>query len=314
MEAIAWIVHPAAGMALVLFASVLFSGRGRQWEAVAFASALLLLLAVLGASWDVHPAAGMLLGYFGSAAYGNWQKRWPALLAALVASGLFMLGGAGWMIYPLAIMGLIWLFAAAASFIGRSEKSFESGQTPAELPEHAGGFSFGSLLGQKGFGEKEKEAVPVSPGKVPLAKAAAPAETDQYTDWMRDSRLPGEARAQLIALNLRTKEALKHLHELGQQGSEAEYLSRAIREEYVPTAVNAYLKLPRTRADTAPIQDGKTGRDLLRGQLDLLLDAVQDILDTTLAAGGREMLTHQRFLQDRFGKSAEAGKADDLKV
>ncbi|CAM4190589.1 hypothetical protein [Deinococcus marmoris] len=310
MEAIAWIVHPAAGMALALFATVLFSKRGRQWEAVAFASALLLLLAVLGADWDVHPAAGMLLGYFGSTAYGNWRRRWPALLAALVASGLFMLGGAGWMIYPLAVMGLIWLFTAAFSFAGRGEKNTDDSRTPAELPEHAGGFSFGPW-----FGEKEKEAVPMTQtqGKVPLSRIATPVP-DAYADWMRDSRLPGEARAQLIALNLRTKEALTHLHGLGQQGSESEYLARAIREEYVSTAVNAYLKLPRTRADTAIIEDGKTGRDLLREQLDLLLDAVQGIIDTTLLAGGREMLTHKRFLEDRFGKSADARNADDLKV
>ncbi|CAM3366183.1 MFS transporter [Deinococcus saxicola] len=315
LEAVAWIVHPAAGLALALFASVLFSRRGRQWEAVAFASALLLLLAILGAGWDVHPAAGMLLGYFGSTAYGNWHKRWPALLAALAASGLFMLGGAGWMVYPLAVMGLIWLFTAAFSFMGRGAKTSGDPQMPAELPEHARGFSFGPW-----FGEREKEAVPAAQaqGKVPLSKTAAPTP-DAYADWMRDSRLPGEARAQLIALDLRTKEALTHLHGLGQQGSEsqfseAQYLARAIREEYVPTAVNAYLKLPRTRADTAIIEDGKTGRDLLREQLDLLLDAVQGIIDTTLMAGGREMLTHKRFLEDRFGKSADARTADDLKV
>ncbi|GGO28996.1 hypothetical protein [Deinococcus humi] len=313
MEAVAWIVHPAAGLALGLFASVLFSKRGRQWEAVAFASALLLLLAVLGADWDVHPAAGMLLGYFGSTAFGHWQKRWPALLAALVASGFFMLVGADWMIFPLAVMGLIWLFTAAFSFVGRSDKTQVGAapKAPAELPEQAGGFSLGSWFGA---GEKHWELVTATPApaRVPGPKVAPQPAADPYTEWMRDSRLPGEARAQLVALNLRTKEALTHLHGLDQQGSEAEYLARAIREEYVPTAVSAYLKLPRTRADTAPIEGGKTGRDLLREQLDLLLEAVQDILDATLQAGGRELLTHQRFLEDRFGTAAE--KADDLKV
>jgi hypothetical protein len=311
MEAVAWIVHPAAGLALGLFASVLFSKRGRQWEAVAFASALLLLLAVLGADWDVHPAAGMLLGYFGSSAFGHWHKRWPALLAALVASGLFMLAGADWMVFPLAIMGLIWLFTAAFSSMGRSGETQEDSRAPAELPEQAGGLPLGSWFGA---GEKQREKVtaPHAPARVPTPKAAPQPAADPYTEWMRDSRLPGEARAQLVALNLRTREALTHLHGLGQQGSEAEYLARAIREQYVPTAVSAYLKLPRTRADTAPIEGGKTGRDLLREQLDLLLEAVQDILDATLQAGGRELLTHQRFLEDRFGVAAE--KADDLKV
>lgn len=313
MEAVAWIVHPAAGVALGLFASVLFSKRGRQWEAVAFAAALLLLLAVLGAEWDVHPAAGMLLGYFGSTAFGHWQKRWPALLAALVASGLFMVAGAGWMVFPLAIMGLIWLFTAGWSLVGRAGKAATDAPSPAELPEHAGGFSFGPWTGGKEAKEKERVSAKQARRKEPGSKVSAPPAADPYTDWMRDSRLPGEARAQLVALNLRTKEALSHLHGLGQQGSEAEYLARAIREEYVPTAVGAYLKLPRTRADTVPIEGDKTGRDLLREQLDLLLDAVQGILDASLQAGGRELLTHQRFLEDRFG-SADPHTPDDLKV
>lgn len=200
LAAVAWIVHPAAGLALGLFSVVLFSRRGQPWTAVAFASALLLLLAVLGAGWVAHPAAGMLLGYFGATAFGHWQRRWPALLAALVA------------------------------------------------------------------------------------------------------------------LNLRIKEALAQLHGLGQQGSESGYLARAIREEYVPTAVNGYLKLPSTRADSVPIEGDRTGRDLLREQLDLLLDAVQDILDTTLRAGARELLTHQRFLEDCFGRSADTTPSGELKV
>ncbi|GGL73592.1 hypothetical protein GCM10010840_09590 [Deinococcus aerolatus] len=319
VEAVVWIVHPAAGMALGLFSVVLFSGRGRRWEAVAFASALLLVLAVLGAGWVAHPAAGMLLGYFGSTAFGHWRRRWPALLAALVASGFFMLAGATWLVFPLSVMGLIWLLTAAFSFVNRPAKALDASSTssvsksPAGLPEHAGGFPCGSCFGDRGR-EKEAFASTQSQRTVPRSSADAPAPSDPYTNWMRDSRLPGEARAQLVALNLRTKEALAQLHGLGQQGSEAGYLARAIREEYVPTAVNGYLKLPRTRADSVPIEGDKTGRDLLCEQLDLLLHAVQDIIDTTLQVGGRELLTHQRFLEDRFGRPAETTPSGELKV
>lgn len=327
MEAVAWIVHPAAGVALGLFASVLFSKRGRPWEAVALAAALLLLLAVLGAGWAVHPAAGMLLGYFASTAFSRRHRRWPALLTALVASGFFMLAGADWLVFPLAVMALIWLTTAGFSLVGRSDGKPDAPKgpkTPAELPEHAGGYWSGLWFGEGERGEGEKEVLPAARAGVPVAQAATPPPNDPYTDWLRDSRLPGEARAQLVALNLRTREALTHLQGLDQHGngagfSEARYLARAIREEYVPTAVGAYLKLPRTRADTVPIEGDRTGRDLLREQLDLLLDAVQGILDATLQAGGRELLTHGRFLEDRFGPATaggktDAGKVDDLKV
>ncbi len=307
-----WVVHPLAGMGLAFFASVLFTRRGRQWPAVALASGALLLLAVLGAGWVVHPAAGMLLGYFGSSAFGHWQRRWAALLTALIASLAFMAGGASWMIFPLTVMGFVWLMTAAFSFMrpaATGRPPADAPHPPAALPQQAGGLPFGGWSRQR-----EKEPVAASRNDVSPAKpAAVPADAaDSYTAWLRDDRLPGEARAQLVALNLRTREALAQLRELGQEGGEAGYLARAIRDEYVPTAVGAYLRLPRTRADTVALEGGKTGRDLLLEQLELLLNAVQDILDSAFQTGSRELLTHQRFLEDRFQQVSARKKSGDL--
>lgn len=67
--------------------------------------------------------------------------------------------------------------------------------------------------------------------------------------------------------------------------------------------MQAYLKLPPTLANVEPLEDGKTGRDLLREQLDLLLGGVQDLLGTALRSGGRELLTHGRFLEAKFRKA-----------
>lgn len=301
LDAFGWVVHPLAGFALALWASVIFSPRGKHAAQVGRAAAVIVLLAVLGADWVVHPAAGMLLGFLGSRAFHRWQTNWPALLVGLIGGVFFMALGATWLMFPLFVMGMIWLSTAAfTANAGHRTPGLDAGETVSALPEHAGGLPFGT------FGERE--ALPVPGGKrrghtqPPPPQAPNPAP-DALAAYVRDERLPGEARAQIAALDLRTREALTHLENLGQQGSEAAYLARAVRQEYAPTAVQAYLRLPPTLANVTPLQDGKTGRDLLREQLDLLLNAVQDILGTALRSGGQDLLTHQRFLEEKFRKA-----------
>ena len=89
----------------------------------------------------------------------------------------------------------------------------------------------------------------------------------------------------------------------------AGFMLRQIAEDYAPEAVRAYLKLPPSLANVTPLQDGKTGRDLLGEQLDLLLGAVQDIMRDAAQAGSQHLLAHQRFLKDRFAKPS-----DELKL
>lgn len=319
-----------AVFALVFLGRVFYSRLGRDPRPLLLASALVMVTAVLGADWVVHPAAGMLLGYFGSEAFGKrWQRRWPALLVGLVAGLAFMAGGAGWLVFPLFIMGAIWLFTTALPTLLRGE-----GSAPGALGGDFAGHA--ALPGDTGgqpmplLGEEDREAEPVGQRRrserrearrqarrerpsegTPPPSAPAPAP-DPLAGYLHDQRLPGEARAQLAALNLRTREALTYLQGLGQQASEAAYLARAVREEYAPSAVQAYLRLPPTLAASQPLQDGKTGRDLLREQLDLLLDATQDILNRALRTGGDDLLTHQRFLEEKFGKGGGAG--GDLKI
>lgn len=312
LSAVSWIVHPLAGVALAFWGAVIFSRRGREWRPVALVATLIVVLALLGADWVVHPAAGMLLGFFGSRAFRKWRRRWPGLLAGLVAGVVFMGLGAGWLIFPLAVMAMVWLMTAAFTGWNRPEPVALAAPSPAALPEQAGGFPLG------GFGARaEKEAVRAArkaarrearrarreeegpPAAPPPPSSAAP---DPLARYLRDERLPGEARARLAALNLRAREALTHLDELGQEGSEAAYLARAVRSEYAPGAVQAYLKLPPTLANVQPLEGGKTGRDLLCEQLDILLEAVQEILSTALRSGGQDLLTHQRFLEEKFRK------------
>ncbi|WP_309571038.1 hypothetical protein [Deinococcus sp.] len=292
-HAIAWIVHPLAGIAIAHLASVLFSRQGNHFSHVSRAAGIIVLLSVLGAGWVVHPAAGMLLGFLAKSAFHRWRDHTEALIAGLGASTLCMFLGAEWMIYPLTVLAAIWILTVVSRRTDADFAAEEAGDLPAALPEQGGGLPVAAAP------QSTADAIPVTSARTRQVTAAP---IDAFTVLHIDDRLPGDVRAQLVALDLRTTEALDHLRALGQASSEGAYVARAIREEYAPASVRAYLNLPRTRADVTPIENGKTGHDLLREQLDILLGAVQDILDSTLRAGGEELLTNQRFLQEKFGK------------
>lgn len=291
-------------VALVQFSQVMFSRRLPEARALAGVCLLVVLATVLGADWVVHPAAGMLLGFVGSQGFRRGSWRQPALLiGVLLAVGLSVLG-AGWVLYPMAVMVALSLMSGGDR--GRppnAERRELKAQRRQALGAEAGGARFEQAA--------PAEAVPV----MAQADRGGPARhqevppPDAVQAMGQDHRLPGDVRARLVALDLRTREALTYLQSNGQVSSEAAYLARAIREEYAPTAVQAYLKLPRSQAETAPLPGGRTGGELLREQLDLLLSAVQDLLGGALKASGQELLTHQRFLEERFGRGS-----GDLKV
>lgn len=310
---LSWIVHLLGALATAHFASTVFSGRARNPQALGLAAGVVALVALLGAGWVVHPAAGMLLAFLVGWMDGGtrrWQNSLPMLGVALLSAAAFLFLGAGWLIFPLVVVLAITAFSALNRSSARMGQASGDASAPASgaLPEQAGG------LPMPGVPTPQGEAIPVRPAgaSVPQAQNVAASLPTDLQGLHRDTRLPAEARALLVALDLRTAEAMRALSSQGQTGTQAAYQVRAIREEYVPAAVQAYLKLPPTRADVTPIDDGKTGKDLLIEQLNLLLNAAQDLLEACAQAGGQELLSHGRFLREKFGFSTEKDK--DLKV
>lgn len=78
-------------------------------------------------------------------------------------------------------------------------------------------------------------------------------------------------------------------------------------DDYLPTAVQNYLKLP--AADTSiplPEAEGKTARQLLSDQLDLLIQKMHEVADAAHRKDVEALLVHGRFLEDKFGPSSLA--------
>ncbi|WP_424951364.1 hypothetical protein [Deinococcus sp.] len=347
LESVSWIVHPLAGITLAFLASVIFTRQRRQWPVVLGAVGLLMLLSVLGAGWLVHPAAGLSIALLASTIFHAWRREWLTVLAALAALSVFSVLGAGWAIFPVMGLGLAWLLKVV--FSGELLRLSEPGQvaaarsfaaSPAALPAQGGGEAFFMGAGletdtgsaqttpervaaraerkmQRRVAKLERKAeklgVPLRVSlEQPVPEPAPPPAIRAPHDLLalsRDERLPESARARLGALHFRCREALIYLKDREQDGAGPGFLLRQIEADYAPEAVQAYLKLPPSLAGVTLLQDDKTGQDLLCEQLDLLLKAVQDIMQDAAQAGSQHLLAHRRFLRDRLAKPN-----DDLKL
>ncbi len=74
---------------------------------------------------------------------------------------------------------------------------------------------------------------------------------------------------------------------------------------YVPEALEAYMRLPRSFADTRKIQGSKTALAILCDQLDLLAAKMDDVRDAVYRRDAQALIEHGQFLQARFGSGAD---------
>ena len=74
---------------------------------------------------------------------------------------------------------------------------------------------------------------------------------------------------------------------------------------YVPEALEAYMRLPRSFADTRKIQGSKTALAILCDQLDLLAAKMDEVRDAVYRRDAQALIEHGQFLQARFGSGAD---------
>ncbi|AFZ68962.1 hypothetical protein [Deinococcus peraridilitoris] len=316
-----WFVHPVGALTLAWLASFVFSRkRRRNLPLLAGGLGMLFALSLLGASWLVHPAAGMALGVLASVLFTRRRRDLPDVAGTLAVMALLGVLGASWVAFPASSLMLAWL--ATVMFSGKvfvepkrkdTQPDGELTASPHALPATSidGATVWTSMAGEAqaredvfvpaGRRASSKRRSKAGPG-VSGPKPDAPDTRTQIERVVGDhgAQLPPEATSRLEAIRQRGAEALQYLTERGLDGSEHALLARHIVDEYAPDAVKAYLRLPPSTANTLPLQDGKTGRDLLIEQLDLLLDGVARIISDATVSGGRELLAHQRFLEAKF--------------
>jgi hypothetical protein len=82
------------------------------------------------------------------------------------------------------------------------------------------------------------------------------------------------------------------------------YLIRQTALDYLPSALSAYLALPRIYAERRPTMRGQTPHDVLLEQLALMDSKMREAADAKLAHDSQRLLENGRFIADRFGSSS----------
>jgi hypothetical protein len=115
-------------------------------------------------------------------------------------------------------------------------------------------------------------------------------------------RLPDDLPAAVGRVHARLREVLEHPNAFPPGAPDA-YLVERTALDYLPTALERYLNLPRGYANRVPLSDGRTARQVLLDQLALLEAQLGEVLDAIARGDADRLLAHGRFLEDRFGRS-----------
>jgi hypothetical protein len=115
-------------------------------------------------------------------------------------------------------------------------------------------------------------------------------------------RVPPEVIAKLLSIRQIIVGILPRTGNLP-PGSPELFLVERTATDYLPTALQSYLNLPRTYATLHPVQDGKTPRLVLLEQLALLEAKMNEVADDVHRYDADRLLANGRFLEERFGRS-----------
>lgn len=116
-------------------------------------------------------------------------------------------------------------------------------------------------------------------------------------------RVPAEViiRIQRIELIIRSQ-VLPRIDCL-QPGSLELYLIERTARDYLPTAVENYLRLPGDYVSSKPGSQGSRPIQVLNDELNLLEAQMQRIAELVHGADMDRLLAHRRFLNDRFSRA-----------
>jgi len=142
--------------------------------------------------------------------------------------------------------------------------------------------------------------------------AAAPTESDimsalaRVEDMVDGGVVPAPVQSRVRRVAQTVRDTMPRLRNLG-LGSPEAYSVMATATDYLPEAVDAYIRLPRQWADSRPIENGKTSLMLLIDQLDLLGATMDKIFDAVVRVDADALIVHGRFLQEKFGHASTGG-------
>ena len=115
-------------------------------------------------------------------------------------------------------------------------------------------------------------------------------------------RVPDDVLAAVGRVHGQVREVLERRHALP-PGSHDAFVVERTALDYVPTALESYLNLPRGYANRVPVSNGRTPRQILLDQLALLESKLGEVIEAIAKGDTDRLLAHGRFLEDAFAPS-----------
>jgi phage shock protein PspC (stress-responsive transcriptional regulator) len=129
-------------------------------------------------------------------------------------------------------------------------------------------------------------------------------------------KVPEEILAKVTSIRDAIASVLPQISEMGGGMTKEVYNLRQTALEYLPDALDKYLSLPSGFAEHHILSNGKTAKQTLLEQLDLLDQTVKDMVGDVYQEDADALLVHGRFLQEKFAGqkfSLPAGAPEGLK-
>ena len=165
-------------------------------------------------------------------------------------------------------------------------------------PIVAGLYAFGALVTPK---PKGLAGLVAPDGSLDAGRLRASLER---LDKESSKRLPPELAAKVEQISQTILDILPKVGSSKIDRQDLFALERTV-SDYLPSTIDAYLTLPRAYANSRVVQDGKTPKDLLGDQLDLIEEKMEAISEAVSKDDLNKLLTQGRFLEDRFGSNSE---------
>lgn len=123
--------------------------------------------------------------------------------------------------------------------------------------------------------------------------------------WLTDTvqpELPGDIMTRVTRIHQAIVDTLPYIADVN-SSDQTIFMVRQMALEYLPESLENYLNLPPAFANQTVIKEGKTARQLLLDQLDLLGQEMADVAEDFHRRDAQRLMAHGRFLQEKFTRS-----------
>jgi hypothetical protein len=123
----------------------------------------------------------------------------------------------------------------------------------------------------------------------------------------RENRVPDLVASRVRRICGTARDTIPRLDQLGGDMRDTHSVMATVTS-YLPEALGAYMRLPRSYADRRPVDKGKTSLMVLVDQLDLLAATMDDIFEAACRSDAEALVAHGRFLEEKFGHPSTGGE------